>query len=693
MKTMKKVISVLLLVCVLASFATVSAYADGLSFNVIKNGDVYSVNSDINLGLSGVAAGTEVKWYVNNVEKFNSSTATSIIIKGSELGVGTWSISATAGDAKATAVSVTVKPTLSSIVIKDAANNRDSVSFNSIGDYVQLTAICTPSDAYMSGGLTWTSSDSAVAPVDANGRVTVGSSLTPGSYSATIRASAEGVTSNAFTVNITIPASTTKASSVSLSQSNITLAKGDTTTLYAVVNPNGASQSVSWSSDNTVVATVDSNGTVTGVTSGKAVITATATDGTGVKASCIVNVVDSEVATITVIPDRYDMRKGETKTFTYSVTGKNASSYVLYNWVSSNTSAISIDSKTGVATALAETTEDVRIEVQLKDVTTNTIRTAYANVSVDGSRSFTLSSDASYVTTGNKATVSVVNPLSNEKVTWNYTASPSDAITSVQQNDTTFTFTAGKVDGYVTVSAVSKIDGSTATATVYVNTEAPHNATITPSSVTWTKGQGNLEFTVNPFLFDVTMDGILLTGSANVNNSKYTWVYNGNLVLKSSYLATLSAGTHTLKVRTADDKGAPDGVVYATITINGTASAAYGDNAHVRGTSSNLYFNSNSSISKVYISNQLIDPANYTLSADGKTVTLKANFLNLLNYGSYTMKLENTSGGTETATFRIVTANYAPATGDDSNLAIWVAVMLISGVGAFALIPRRKKEM
>ena len=57
------------------------------------------------------------------------------------------------------------------------------------------------------------------------------------------------------------------------------------------------------------------------------------------------------------------------------------------------------------------------------------------------------------------------------------------------------------------------------------------------------------------------------------------------------------------------------------------------------------------------------------------------------------MKLENTSGGTETATFRIVTANYAPATGDDSNLAIWVAVMLISGVGAFALIPRRKKEM
>ena len=170
-----------------------------------------------------------------------------------------------------------------------------------------------------------------------------------------------------------------------------------------------------------------------------------------------------------------------------------------------------------------------------------------------------------------------------------------------------------------------------------------------------------------------------------------------NLVINSSYLATLSAGEHILRVDTVYGSGEGinqgAGTVYATITINGTASAAYGDNAHVRGTSSNLYFNSNGAIKNVYISNQLIDPANYTLSNNGKSITLKAGFLNLLNYGSYTMKLENTNGGTETATFRIVTANYAPATGDESNLAIWVAVMLISGVGAFALIPRRKKEM
>ena len=39
----------------------------------------------------------------------------------------------------------------------------------------------------------------------------------------------------------------------------------------------------------------------------------------------------------------------------------------------------------------------------------------------------------------------------------------------------------------------------------------------------------------------------------------------------------------------------------ATITINGTASAVYGDNAHVRGNSNNLYFNSTGAIKNVYI--------------------------------------------------------------------------------------------
>lgn len=324
--------------------------------------------------------------------------------------------------------------------------------------------------------------------------------------------------------------------------------------------------------------------------------------------------------------------------------------------------------------------------------------TASVTITITANRTPQVACSVDRIDKNETATFWVENRESDtETFTWSYTTSPSTAQIITKSNDrgVGLDLTGGKGEGYVTVTAKDKY-GATGSITVPVNVMDTGDAKLSPTNVTWTRGQGNLTFTVEPTMYSAYINGVCITGSGNT--SKYSYIASSrNLVINSSYLSTLSAGEHILRVDTVYNSGTGAGqgagTVYATITINGTASAAYGDNAHVRGTSNNLYFNSNSAISKVYISNQLIDSANYTLSSDGKSVTLKASFLNLLNYGSYTMKLENTSGGTETATFRIVTANYAPATGDESNLAIWVAVMLISGVGAFALIPRRKKEM
>ncbi len=77
--------------------------------------------------------------------------------------------------------------------------------------------------------------------------------------------------------------------SISINESSLNLNVGDSQQLTATTTP--SSVAVTWSSSDTSVATVDSNGKVTAVGSGTAIITATTTDGSNLSASCTVNVI------------------------------------------------------------------------------------------------------------------------------------------------------------------------------------------------------------------------------------------------------------------------------------------------------------------------------------------------------------------------------------------------------------------
>ena len=85
--------------------------------------------------------------------------------------------------------------------------------------------------------------------------------------------------------------------SVSLNQTELRLSIGEPSTLVATVLPtNATDKSVSWSSSNTTVATVSSDGLVTGVSVGSAIITVTTTDG-GKTATCRVTVTGTSTLT------------------------------------------------------------------------------------------------------------------------------------------------------------------------------------------------------------------------------------------------------------------------------------------------------------------------------------------------------------------------------------------------------------
>lgn len=147
------------------------------------------------------------------------------------------------------------------------------------GDVETLVASVDPSDAVLS----WTSSNSAVATVSTTGKVTA-----VGNGNAVITASATDGSGKKATCAVTV---TTLVTGVSLNKTSLVLNEGGSETLTATITPSTASdKSVTWSSTNTSVATVNSSGKVTAVAAGTATITATAKDGSGKKASCAVTV-------------------------------------------------------------------------------------------------------------------------------------------------------------------------------------------------------------------------------------------------------------------------------------------------------------------------------------------------------------------------------------------------------------------
>ena len=149
------------------------------------------------------------------------------------------------------------------------------------GDFYELTATVTPEEG-TSKYFHWSTSDKSIATVDNFGLV---EAFNPGK--ATITVVTDDGTKKATCVVTVKP---TPVSSVSVAPTETTVYETESVTLTATVAPEKATnKDVTWSSDNTEVATVDKDGKVTGVSKGTANITVTTVDG-GKTATCKVTV-------------------------------------------------------------------------------------------------------------------------------------------------------------------------------------------------------------------------------------------------------------------------------------------------------------------------------------------------------------------------------------------------------------------
>ena len=144
---------------------------------------------------------------------------------------------------------------------------------------------------------------------------------------------------------------------ITLSQTAATLAVGQSLQLTSTITPSNATdKTVSWTSSNTSVATVTSEGYVVAKAAGSATITCSANDGSGKKATCSITVTSNDpgvaVTSVRVAPWSVTLKVGRTKQLTPQITPNDATNKTV-TWTSANPSVASVSS-TGLVTAKSE---------------------------------------------------------------------------------------------------------------------------------------------------------------------------------------------------------------------------------------------------------------------------------------------------------------------------------------------------
>ena len=318
-----------------------------------------------------------------------------------------------------------------------------------VGKTGTLEAKVEPSDA-TNKNVTWSSSNPEVATVD-NGVVTA---VSAGEAIITVTTE-DGAKTATCKVTVNAP-QTVPVTGVTLDKAELTLEKGSTGTLTATVAPqNATNNTVTWSSSNPEVATVD-NGVVTAVSAGEAIITVTTEDGAKT-ATCKVTVNAPQTVPVTgVTLDKAELtlEKGSTGTLTATVAPQNATNNTV-TWSSSNPEFVTVAN--GTVTAVSAGTATITVTTaDGNHKATCTVTVIPKTVQVSGIQ---VQGSASVYVGGSTKLTATVTPTNatNQKVTWD---SNNESVATVGTDGTVTAVSAGTATITATAQDGSGISGS-----------------------------------------------------------------------------------------------------------------------------------------------------------------------------------------------------------------------------------------
>ncbi len=322
--------------------------------------------------------------------------------------------------------------TTTEIQVTSVTLNKEELLLN-VKESNTLKATISPSNA-TNKTITWSSSDKTIATVSSSGKVTAKKAGT-----VTITAKSNNGKTATCNVKVEAPSTTIDVTSISLNKTQLTLEAYKSQTLEVTVTPsNATNKTITWSSSDTTVATVDDDGLVTGVGIGTATITAKSSNNK--TATCSVTITKASgtpgieepdpptpgeevlVTNIKLNKKKLKLKVGDTSTISATISPSNATNRDL-TWESSDEDIVTISNNevtavsAGTATITVTSSNGVsascEVEVKGPDLKEEVVLEEISDI--------TLSKTELTMYTGNVDTIqAIISPsfVKDIKLTW-----------------------------------------------------------------------------------------------------------------------------------------------------------------------------------------------------------------------------------------------------------------------------------
>lgn len=374
-----------------------------------------------------------------------------------------------------------------------------------VGETIALSA----SSADASDEFTWSTQDSAIASVSASGVVT-------GAAPGVVRVTAAGTHSGATGLT-SIEVEEQEFIQVTVSPVAAIVAVGDTVALAGSTNRIGGT--LSWSSADEGVVSVDQNGMVTGVGAGTVAVTAQGAK-PNERSSALVTVVDPIPPVAIIRPSGASIPVGDT----VALVAQSGDATEGFSWSSDGEAIATVDGA-GVVTGVGAGT----VEITAVGMNTGAIGTASITVTVPVVHQVVVAPAAATIVVGDNVSLSGSTTRPGDSLVW---TSGNDAVATVNEDGLVVGISPGTA--LVTAESASH-PGESSSATVTVVAPVAKQVTVRPLAASITAGER-----------------ISLTATSNDPADGFTWTSDNEsaaTVDSAGVVMAVGPGTATITVQ------------------------------------------------------------------------------------------------------------------------------------------------